>query len=449
MQHIAFSTRDIIHTVSVLKTTASSSSRCRDSYYDRVCGTASARSTRTDRRDPRAGRFSSTATRRVPAADLHQAGRGPPDAVLRDHPAQGGRRLRQGKLQGPVRGHRSANRPRAGICEAMTVSLPPSTETGPLGVQHLKRFWARSVLSRSGQLVAPEEFRRDRVVLHALGIALEDAMRFLPNASTYEEFEAWIVDQSGGSVDPERMSIVNAIVSGTEYDEKWRSHLRSIDEMDPVLTSADIDFWHANGFVILHDAVSADACRAAAEVVWSSVAASPEDPETWYGHQNRQGIMVQAFGIRHWRPTGDRPGFTRHSRRSGERRTSSLRPIGADSILRKDPGFRFPARACIGTSIYPRGRWLWACRGFFIWPIRQRSRGRSPAFPDSTPPRGVARFRAGRPPAAGGDMGRNTDRRSRGRSDHVGPATASRQPAESSIEAANRAVHQDVPAAVG
>ena len=41
------------------------------------------------------------------AADLHQAGRGPADAVLRDHPAARLAELRQGQLQGPLRGHRA------------------------------------------------------------------------------------------------------------------------------------------------------------------------------------------------------------------------------------------------------------------------------------------------------------------------------------------------------
>jgi hypothetical protein len=198
------------------------------------------------------------------------------------------------------------------------------------------------MLNRSGHLVAPEEFRRDRVVLHVLGIALEDAARFLPSASTYEQFEAWVIEQNGGAIDPERLSIVNAIVSGTEYDEKWRSHLRSIDAMDPVLNSTDIDFWRANGFVVLHDAVSVEAWRAAADVVWSSIAASPEDPDTWYGHQNRQGIMVQVF---------------RHPALEANRRSTRIHKAFAqvwgtsDLIVTTDrcgfnpperPGFQFP-----------------------------------------------------------------------------------------------------------
>ncbi|CAA9228381.1 MAG: 4-hydroxyphenylpyruvate dioxygenase, partial [uncultured Corynebacteriales bacterium] len=44
---------------------------------------------------------------RLPAADLHQAGAGPADGVLRADRAARVRGLRQGQLQGPVRGHRA------------------------------------------------------------------------------------------------------------------------------------------------------------------------------------------------------------------------------------------------------------------------------------------------------------------------------------------------------
>src|SRR5262249_8974845 len=45
--------------------------------------------------------------RGVHAPDLHQAGPGPADAVLRDHRAAGVAELRQGELQGALRGDRA------------------------------------------------------------------------------------------------------------------------------------------------------------------------------------------------------------------------------------------------------------------------------------------------------------------------------------------------------
>jgi ectoine hydroxylase-related dioxygenase (phytanoyl-CoA dioxygenase family) len=45
---------------------------------------------------------------------------------------------------------------------------------------------------------------------------------------------------------------------------------------------------------VLHDAIPASACEAAAEAVWQHLDASPDDPETWY-RKGTQGIMVQYF----------------------------------------------------------------------------------------------------------------------------------------------------------
>jgi 4-hydroxyphenylpyruvate dioxygenase len=64
-----------------------------------------------DRRGPRHIRRNSDPRRPrrrgLPAAALHQAAAGPADAVLRDHPALRQRQLRQGQLQGALRGHRA------------------------------------------------------------------------------------------------------------------------------------------------------------------------------------------------------------------------------------------------------------------------------------------------------------------------------------------------------
>nr|BFE67398.1 hypothetical protein GCM10020092_006990 [Actinoplanes digitatis] len=47
---------------------------------------------------------------RLPVADLHPAGAGPPDGLLRADRAARLARIRQGQLQGPVRGHRAGAR---------------------------------------------------------------------------------------------------------------------------------------------------------------------------------------------------------------------------------------------------------------------------------------------------------------------------------------------------
>ena len=106
VQHIAVATNDIIETVSALKDRGVEFLYVPPTLLRRRAGAR-----RRDRRGPGgaqgARRPGRPRRRGLPAAALHQAGAGPPDDVLRDHPAQGREELRQGQLQGAVRGDRA------------------------------------------------------------------------------------------------------------------------------------------------------------------------------------------------------------------------------------------------------------------------------------------------------------------------------------------------------
>ena len=105
-QHIAVATRDIVKTVEQMRARGIEFLRTPDAYYEEV--------PEPDRRDrggprgPSPPRHPGRPRRRgLPAADLHQADRRPPDDVLRGHRAPRRPRLRRGQLQGPLRGDRA------------------------------------------------------------------------------------------------------------------------------------------------------------------------------------------------------------------------------------------------------------------------------------------------------------------------------------------------------
>ena len=101
VQHIALQVTDVLATVDKLQRNGVEFLRVPDSYYDTAA--RSRRRVRGTAGGDQASRNSGGQGRgRLPAADLHPAGGGSSDGVLRDHPAQGQPRLRQGKLQGAV-----------------------------------------------------------------------------------------------------------------------------------------------------------------------------------------------------------------------------------------------------------------------------------------------------------------------------------------------------------
>ena len=170
--------------------------------------------------------------------------------------------------------------------------LPAASETGSLGVMHLKRAWAR--FKTSGQAPHdPQEGHRDRLVFHALGLGLEQTIQFLGQTNpSFEAFEAWIADIAGG-VPPDRIARINAAMAGKPPPPAIAAWLADVDAHEPVLSETDLAFWAEHGYVIVHDAVPPETRLAAVDAILAHRNARLDDPESWY--HGSQSIMVQAF----------------------------------------------------------------------------------------------------------------------------------------------------------
>ena len=173
--------------------------------------------------------------------------------------------------------------------------LPSPTETGELGIFQLRRVWARALAARRGKCpVNLPEQRLNHIVTDAVCVGLEQVQQYLmQRAPTFEEFERWIVDTTGG-VEPDQVARINAAVMGQPAPESAQRRLAAIDAMPPVLTATDFAHWDEHGYVIVHDAVPEDTRRAAQQALWEHLGARPDDPDSWYV-PNSHGIMVQLF----------------------------------------------------------------------------------------------------------------------------------------------------------
>jgi len=176
-------------------------------------------------------------------------------------------------------------------------SIPDSAELGALGVAHLKRLWARRRAMWRSEPVRNEtgEWLRDKLLIHGLGVGLEQMATYLREPRRFEELEEWILELNRGTLARARIDRLNAALLSQPYDAHVLDDLASRDAHAPVLDAEDLAFWHRHGYVVLHDAISSDECAAAAQAVCASVGADPENPETWYSRRNMQGIMVQMF----------------------------------------------------------------------------------------------------------------------------------------------------------
>ncbi|MBV8636241.1 MAG: phytanoyl-CoA dioxygenase family protein [Burkholderiaceae bacterium] len=160
----------------------------------------------------------------------------------------------------------------------------------------LERFWQRAQLGASPADTWHEETRE----LQRLGIATETALQFLHfERPTWEGFRRWL-------------------------DYK-RADGEEGGATEDVLSAQDLAFWEEYGYLVLKQAVSDEACDAARRAIWEFLAASPDDPASWYRpHEAKYGLMLTLF---------DHPALE-HNRRSPRIRNAYRQLYGSDAIFK-------------------------------------------------------------------------------------------------------------------
>lgn len=140
----------------------------------------------------------------------------------------------------------------------------------------------------------------DKIGIHGLGLALEETLQHLGrNAPSYEQFERWILEKKGGSLERDRIERINATISGVDYSEKLKDALKEMEESAPVLKPEDLAFWEENGYVVVHGAVTAENCLTAEQAIGSSSAWTLKTPTLGIGGRNPMASWHNSFTIRH------------------------------------------------------------------------------------------------------------------------------------------------------
>jgi hypothetical protein len=148
-------------------------------------------------------------------------------------------------------------------------------------VRHLKRFWSGKLPNARGVVPAPREgldWVVDNTLLSGLRVGLRETYDFLfRNQPSFAEFEAWILEKNGGAMDASSIDRLNTALSEAGVLGEPADPCA-----EPVLTTSDLSFWDENGYVVLHEAVPPENCRAAVGAICEFLGAEPDRPETWY-----------------------------------------------------------------------------------------------------------------------------------------------------------------------
>ncbi|RTQ44961.1 phytanoyl-CoA dioxygenase [Hymenobacter gummosus] len=171
-------------------------------------------------------------------------------------------------------------------------------ETGALGVQYLKRFWAQTLAKRRGAFIEATEqsWRFDNLLLNGLGLPLEETMQYLLNTEpSFAEFEDWVLNKHRGQLDSLRVQRLNSVFSGQPYPPALQHSLQQLAAEPDVLSPADLAHWAEHGYVVLRGAISRDQARATELAVWDALGMDPQDPTSWYQRPIGKGIMMEFY----------------------------------------------------------------------------------------------------------------------------------------------------------
>lgn len=103
-----------------------------------------------------------------------------------------------------------------------------SGTAGPLGVLHLPRLWLKASLGAAGKLHSDYPScgqGYDQMVLDGLGLDKAAFEGFIATKPTYPQCEAWVLAQSGGSLDAAAVAKLNAAITGYNHADEVRTSI--------------------------------------------------------------------------------------------------------------------------------------------------------------------------------------------------------------------------------
>ncbi len=173
------------------------------------------------------------------------------------------------------------------------INISASTEKGNLPVMHLKRYWQKYQLKKTGELnnnAFQNEWNIDTTLLAVLGLGLEQTLKQIYNSpADFNAFENWVLNTNNGQLSANKIEEFNAYIIE-------RSGAGSSEPIEQVLDENDINFWNENGYLIIEDAITKTDCEDTIAAICDFIDVKRDDHSTWYNaHPSRQGIMVQLF----------------------------------------------------------------------------------------------------------------------------------------------------------
>jgi hypothetical protein len=134
----------------------------------------------------------------------------------------------------------------------------------------------------------------EKVLLDTLGLGNQQVLAKLHGEKPdFGQFCDWIL-ATVGMPDPALLARYHAWLLGDDPEAGARALPDRIAGMPDVLDEAALRHWDDHGYVVLHDAISADERAAVRALIWEEIGGDPHDPASWYAPRP-DGIMITRF----------------------------------------------------------------------------------------------------------------------------------------------------------
>jgi len=161
--------------------------------------------------------------------------------------------------------------------ESTVINISASSETGTIGVMHLKRYWEKCQLKKSGKITADafaEEWNIDISLLAVLGLGLEQTLVQVYNAScNFTDFENWVLAVNENKLATDKIGDFNNYIHNRET-------VCNGDNIEKVLSKEDLEFWKENGYIIIREAISKPDCEDTIAAICDFIEIKRDDPFT-------------------------------------------------------------------------------------------------------------------------------------------------------------------------
>lgn len=154
-----------------------------------------------------------------------------------------------------------------------------------LGIQQLRTYWASHCAPGSAESLPQDVVK---TLLAGLRLNVLETLRYLHHEQpSCAQFEAWIWERNGGELKEASLDRLRRALAG----EFVGSEVGNLDRVEG-LSADDLAHWDEHGYVILRNAVSAEAAEIAEMAIYDFLAMNRDDPTSWYRTSQGHSIWV-------------------------------------------------------------------------------------------------------------------------------------------------------------